>query len=48
MFARTTAFALTLVIAAPALAQEWPAGKPVHILVGFGAGLAWGGVLLEL
>jgi len=38
MFARKTAFALALVIAAPAAAQEWPAAKPVHVLVGFGAG----------
>jgi tripartite-type tricarboxylate transporter receptor subunit TctC len=38
MFAHQTAFALALVIAAPAAAQEWPAAKPVHVLVGFGAG----------
>ena len=38
MFARYATLALALSISPVATAQEWPAAKPVHILIGFGAG----------
>jgi tripartite-type tricarboxylate transporter receptor subunit TctC len=38
MFARYATLALALSISTAAAAQEWPAAKPVHILIGFGAG----------
>ena len=38
MFARYATFALALSISPVATAQEWPAAKPVHIMIGFGAG----------
>ncbi len=38
MFARYATLALALSLSAAATAQEWPAAKPVHIMIGFGAG----------
>ena len=38
MFARYATLALALSLSSVATAQEWPAAKPVHILIGFGAG----------
>jgi tripartite-type tricarboxylate transporter receptor subunit TctC len=38
MFARYATLALALSISPVATAQEWPSAKPVHILIGFGAG----------
>ncbi len=38
MFARYATLALALSISPAATAQEWPAAKPVHIMIGFGAG----------
>jgi tripartite-type tricarboxylate transporter receptor subunit TctC len=38
MFARYATLALALFISPIATAQEWPATKPVHIMIGFGAG----------
>jgi tripartite-type tricarboxylate transporter receptor subunit TctC len=38
MFARYATLALALSISTAAAAQEWPAAKPVHIMIGFGAG----------
>jgi tripartite-type tricarboxylate transporter receptor subunit TctC len=38
MFARYATLALALSISTAAAAQEWPSAKPVHILIGFGAG----------
>ena len=38
MFARYATLALALSLSTVTAAQEWPAAKPVHILIGFGAG----------
>ena len=38
MFARYATLALVLSLSTAAAAQEWPAAKPVHIMIGFGAG----------
>jgi tripartite-type tricarboxylate transporter receptor subunit TctC len=38
MFARYATLALALSLSTAAAAQEWPAAKPVHIMIGFGAG----------
>jgi tripartite-type tricarboxylate transporter receptor subunit TctC len=38
MFARYATLALALSISPVAAAQDWPAAKPVHIMIGFGAG----------
>ena len=38
MFARYATLALTLSLSTAVAAQEWPAAKPVHIMIGFGAG----------
>jgi tripartite-type tricarboxylate transporter receptor subunit TctC len=38
MFARYATLALALSFSTVAPAQEWPAAKPVHIMIGFGAG----------
>ena len=38
MFARYATLALVLSLSTAVAAQEWPAAKPVHIMIGFGAG----------
>ena len=38
MFARYATLVLALSLSTAAAAQEWPAAKPVHIMIGFGAG----------